>query len=168
MHKVALSGLGLMGAGMAKSLLRAGHALCVWNRSSEKAAALIAAGAVIAPTPQVAARGVHAAISMVADDDASREIWLGKTGMLDQLEPGCGKCPVGIAVPRLPPDPRCEGGVTGIASVELDHEPGPVDEIGRHERGPHRLVLQIGDVSDVEAQVLQGRADARLAGDPDA
>jgi 3-hydroxyisobutyrate dehydrogenase len=88
MHKVALCGLGLMGAGMAKSLLRAGHALCVWNRSSEKAAALIAAGAVIAPTPQVAARGVHAAISMVADDDASREIWLGKTGMLDQLEPG--------------------------------------------------------------------------------
>lgn len=42
----------------------------------------------LAPTPQAAARGVDAAISMVADDDASREIWLGKTGMLDQLEPG--------------------------------------------------------------------------------
>jgi 3-hydroxyisobutyrate dehydrogenase len=77
-----------MGAGMAESLLRAGHALCVWNRSAEKAEALLETGAILAPTPRSAARGVDAAISMVADDDASREIWLGKAGMLDQLEPG--------------------------------------------------------------------------------
>ncbi len=88
MGKVAFCGLGLMGTGMAGSLLRAGHALCVWNRSPDKARPLLEAGATLAATPREAALGVEAAISMVTDDDASREVWLGKTGMLDQLEPG--------------------------------------------------------------------------------
>ena len=88
MSEIAFCGLGLMGAGMAGSLLRAGHSLCVWNRSPDKARPLLEAGATRAATPREAARGVKAAISMVSDDDASREIWLGETGMLDQLEPG--------------------------------------------------------------------------------
>lgn len=88
MGKVAFCGLGLMGSGMAGSVLRAGHTLCVWNRSPEKAAPLIEAGATLASTPREAARNVEAAISMVADDDASRAVWLGDTGMLDQLAPG--------------------------------------------------------------------------------
>jgi len=88
MGRVAFCGLGLMGAGMAESLLRAGHSLRVWNRSPDKARPLLEAGATLAPTPRDAALGVDVAISMVADDDASREIWLGETGMLDALEPG--------------------------------------------------------------------------------
>lgn len=88
MSEIAFCGLGLMGAGMARSLLRAGHSLCVWNRSPDKARPLLEAGATRAATPREAARGVKAAISMVSDDDASREIWLGETGMLDQLERG--------------------------------------------------------------------------------
>ena len=88
MGKVAFCGLGLMGTGMAGTLLRAGHSLCVWNRSPDKARPLREAGATLATTPREAARGVEAAISMVADDVASREIWLGESGMLDQLDPG--------------------------------------------------------------------------------
>jgi len=88
MSEIAFCGLGLMGSGMARSLLRAGHSLSVWNRSSDKAGPLLEAGATRAATPREAACGVRAAISMVSDDDASREIWLGETGMLDQLEPG--------------------------------------------------------------------------------
>jgi 3-hydroxyisobutyrate dehydrogenase len=88
MGQVAFCGLGLMGSGMCRSLLRAGHAVSVWNRSTEKADALVDLGATRAATPREAARGVEVAFSMVADDDASREVWLGETGMLDQLEPG--------------------------------------------------------------------------------
>jgi 3-hydroxyisobutyrate dehydrogenase len=88
MAKVAFCGLGLMGAGMAGSLLRAGHELSVWNRSPDKARALVEAGATLAATPREAVQGAEAAFAMVADDDASRAIWLGKTGMLDRLEPG--------------------------------------------------------------------------------
>lgn len=42
--RVGMIGVGRMGAGMAANLLQAGHELCVYNRSPEKAAALIAQG----------------------------------------------------------------------------------------------------------------------------
>ncbi|GAB2541058.1 NAD(P)-dependent oxidoreductase [Nocardia heshunensis] len=71
-----------MGAGMAARLVAAGHEVTVFNRSPEKAAELVSAGATFAPTPCEAAQGVEAIFSMVADDDASRAAWLGPNGAL--------------------------------------------------------------------------------------
>lgn len=88
MGKVAFCGLGLMGSGMAGSLMRAGHALQLWNRSPDRARPLVEMGAVLAATPREAAHGVEAAVSMVSDDEASRAVWLGEAGMLERLEPG--------------------------------------------------------------------------------
>lgn len=88
MGNVAFCGLGLMGNGMAHALLRAGHSLRVWNRSADKAGSLVSAGAALAATPREAAQDVAAAFSMVSDDDASREIWLGPSGMLSRLQSG--------------------------------------------------------------------------------
>ena len=45
------SGLGSMGSGMAANLLKAGHALTVYNRTPAKAEALVAEGARLAKTP---------------------------------------------------------------------------------------------------------------------
>ena len=69
---VAVIGLGIMGSGMARNLLRAGHEVAVYNRSRDKAEALGAEGARVAATPAEAAEGAEVVISMVADDDASR------------------------------------------------------------------------------------------------
>ena len=88
MGKVAFCGLGLMGSGMAGSLMRAGHALRLWNRSPDRARPLVEMGAALAATPREAAHGAEAAISMVSDDEASRAVWLGEAGMLERLEPG--------------------------------------------------------------------------------
>ena len=57
---------------MAANLLKARHDLTVWNRSPEKADALVQQGANLARTPRAAAEGVDFAISMVRDDAASR------------------------------------------------------------------------------------------------
>jgi len=81
-HRVAVLGLGLMGYGMANNLLRAGFPLTVYNRSRDKAAPLAAAGATVAETPRQAAEGADVVVSMVADDTASRAVWLGETGAL--------------------------------------------------------------------------------------
>ncbi len=81
-QRVAVLGLGLMGSGMAKNLLRAGFPLTVYNRSRDKAATLAATGAGVAEIPKQAAEGADVVISMVADDNASRAIWLGETGAL--------------------------------------------------------------------------------------
>jgi 3-hydroxyisobutyrate dehydrogenase len=80
--EVAILGLGTMGGGMAANLLKAGFPLTVYNRSAAKAQALVNGGARLAPTPADAARGASIVISMLADDHASREVWLGRNGAL--------------------------------------------------------------------------------------
>ena len=55
MQRVALLGLGAMGSGMAANWLKKGFPLTLYNRSREKATALQAAGAAVAPTPRAAA-----------------------------------------------------------------------------------------------------------------
>lgn len=82
MQQVALLGLGIMGSGMAHNLLKAGFSLTVYNRSRDKAAALESAGAQVADTPKSAAESADVIIGMVANDEASRAIWLGDDGAL--------------------------------------------------------------------------------------
>ena len=79
---IAFLGLGIMGGGMARRLLGAGFALAVYNRNRARAEALAGAGARVAETPRDAAAGAEIVISMVADDVASRAMWLGDDGAL--------------------------------------------------------------------------------------
>ena len=69
-----------MGHGMAGRYLDAGFTVAVWNRSKAKAEDLIARGARWASSPADAADGADAIVTMVADDEASRAVWLGKDG----------------------------------------------------------------------------------------
>lgn len=87
-QRVALIGLGIMGSGMAGRLLSAGFPLAIYNRHREKAAPFEAAGAVLAASPREAASRAEVVISMVADDVASRAVWLGKSGVLAGAAPG--------------------------------------------------------------------------------
>jgi 3-hydroxyisobutyrate dehydrogenase-like beta-hydroxyacid dehydrogenase len=86
--KIGFLGLGHMGSGMAANLLRAGHELTVWNRSAQKAQALVAQGAVLAHTPREAASGREAVVSMLADDAALEEVLRGNDGVLEGLPRG--------------------------------------------------------------------------------
>jgi 3-hydroxyisobutyrate dehydrogenase len=85
--RIAFLGLGLMGAGMARRLLGAGFPLTVFNRDQAKTAAFAAEGARVAATPAAAA-DASMIISMVADDNASRALWLGENGALAAARPG--------------------------------------------------------------------------------
>jgi 3-hydroxyisobutyrate dehydrogenase len=80
MQSVAFIGLGRMGHGMAGRYLDAGFKVAVWNRSKAKAEDLIARGARWAASPKDAAVDADAVITMVADDEASRAVWLGQDG----------------------------------------------------------------------------------------
>lgn len=88
MTKLAFLGLGRMGTGMAGRLVAAGHDVAVWNRSSDKMAPLVAAGARAAISPRQAAEGARAVFAMVADDDASNRCWMGPDGALQSVGPG--------------------------------------------------------------------------------
>jgi 3-hydroxyisobutyrate dehydrogenase len=80
--RVAFFGLGVMGGGMAKRLANAGFPLAVFNRDRAKAEPFAALGARILATPREAAEGANVLIGMVADDEASRAVWLGPEGAL--------------------------------------------------------------------------------------
>jgi 3-hydroxyisobutyrate dehydrogenase len=88
MTRVAFIGLGRMGHGMAGRYLEAGFTVSVWNRSKAKAEDLIARGAKWATSPEDAAIDADAVVTMVADDDASREVWLTKDGAAATMKAG--------------------------------------------------------------------------------
>ena len=86
--RVALLGLGTMGSGMARNLLKAGFPLTVYNRTRSKAELLAKEGAVIVSTPGEAATRADVVLAMLADDAASRAAWLNPDGALAAMQPG--------------------------------------------------------------------------------
>jgi 3-hydroxyisobutyrate dehydrogenase len=88
MARVAFIGLGRMGHGMAGRYLDAGFTVAVFNRSKAKADDLIARGAQWATSPEDAAIDADAVVTMVADDAASRAVWLGKDGAAATMKAG--------------------------------------------------------------------------------
>jgi 3-hydroxyisobutyrate dehydrogenase len=67
---VAVLGTGTMGAGMVRSLRRAGIPVRVWNRDGAKARALTDTGAEAFDSPAAAAAGADAVLTMLLDVDA--------------------------------------------------------------------------------------------------
>jgi 3-hydroxyisobutyrate dehydrogenase-like beta-hydroxyacid dehydrogenase len=85
---VAVVGLGAMGSRIARRLLDAGHELVAWNRTAEKTAPLVEAGAVAAATPAEAAARAEVVLTMVADPAALREVTEGEDGVAAGVREG--------------------------------------------------------------------------------
>jgi 3-hydroxyisobutyrate dehydrogenase-like beta-hydroxyacid dehydrogenase len=82
--QASIIGLGSMGSGIAKSLLRGGHQITVYNRSSQRAEALRAAGAL--PVFSLAeACNSSVVFTMLSDDAALESVVFGAGGMLESL-----------------------------------------------------------------------------------
>jgi 3-hydroxyisobutyrate dehydrogenase len=64
---VAMLGTGIMGSGMARSLLREGLAVRVWNRTQDRAQVLADSGAVVADSAADAVRGADVVVTMLTD-----------------------------------------------------------------------------------------------------
>jgi 3-hydroxyisobutyrate dehydrogenase-like beta-hydroxyacid dehydrogenase len=84
---IGFIGLGRMGSGMAGNLLKAGHAVTVYNRTAARGRALVAQGAKVASTVAEASRG-EALITMLANDVAVEEVVLGPEGVVSHLPAG--------------------------------------------------------------------------------
>ncbi|GGH95578.1 NAD(P)-dependent oxidoreductase [Arthrobacter liuii] len=72
--KVAVLGTGIMGAAMARNLLRAGHDVSVWNRDAAKTEPLVAEGARGAATPSEAVKAADVVLTMLYDADAVQQV----------------------------------------------------------------------------------------------
>jgi 3-hydroxyisobutyrate dehydrogenase len=72
--QVAVLGTGIMGTGMARSLLRAGHQVRVWNRTAARAQPLAGDGATVAGTAAAAVGGAEVVVVMLFDTAAVRDV----------------------------------------------------------------------------------------------
>ncbi len=72
--KIGFIGLGNMGAGMSRNLVKAGHDLIVYNRTHSRAEELQRLGARVANTASEAAADAEALITMLADDRAVQDV----------------------------------------------------------------------------------------------
>jgi len=89
MTTVAFIGLGAMGSRMAANLQQAGFKLRVYNRDRAKTKALAEKGAEVADSPAAAINGAEFAVSIVSDDNATREVMLGANGAVAGAAKGC-------------------------------------------------------------------------------
>jgi 3-hydroxyisobutyrate dehydrogenase-like beta-hydroxyacid dehydrogenase len=83
---IGFIGLGHMGKPIATNLLRAGHELCVWNRSAGPAHELVTLGAKLAAEPAATAHA-EVLMTMLADDEAHRAVLI-EGGVLDRAARG--------------------------------------------------------------------------------
>jgi len=84
--RVAFLGLGIMGRSMAANLVKAGHEVSVWNRTSGKDKEV--EGARTASSPADAAKGVEAVWMCVSDTKAAESVLFGPNGVSDSLAEG--------------------------------------------------------------------------------
>lgn len=84
---IGMIGLGRMGTGIARSLLRAGHRVTVYNRTRERAYALQPEGAIVAKTIADTCN-TDAVLTMLADDVALETVVFGEGGLLASLPRG--------------------------------------------------------------------------------
>jgi 3-hydroxyisobutyrate dehydrogenase-like beta-hydroxyacid dehydrogenase len=81
--RVAVLGLGRMGAPIAERLQQAGHELAVWNRSPAATDAFAGRGATRLEHPRDAWQHAELVITMLADDNAVKAVALGPGGLLE-------------------------------------------------------------------------------------
>ncbi|XP_076070007.1 nucleosome-destabilizing factor isoform X2 [Oratosquilla oratoria] len=88
--KFGFLGLGIMGQGIVKNLLNSGHAIMVWNRSSEKCSDFVSAGAKEMMTPSDVIASADITFSCVSDPQVAKNVVFGNCGVLQEMTPDKG------------------------------------------------------------------------------
>jgi 3-hydroxyisobutyrate dehydrogenase-like beta-hydroxyacid dehydrogenase len=86
--RIGFLGLGTMGAPIANNLRKAGYAVTVWNRTADKAEALVKKGAERARTPRECATGQDLVFTCLADERALEAVLEGPDGVLAAVKAG--------------------------------------------------------------------------------
>ena len=85
---LGFAGIGLIGLPMCRRLLAAGHDLTVWNRSPDKCAPLVAAGARQVATPAELCEAADVVMLCLADTTVVREVVFGAHGIAARARTG--------------------------------------------------------------------------------
>jgi 3-hydroxyisobutyrate dehydrogenase len=158
MGTIGIVGVGLMGGAMARRLLDLGHRVVVRDLDPAREAALVAAGAAVAPTPAALAARCELLIVAVVDAAQTREVLFGDEGAAAALAPGAAVllCPtIGPAdVERAAARIRA----TGHVCIDAPMSGGPA----RARDGTMSLMVACDDAAWSRWQPLMATLAARL------
>lgn len=87
-ERVGFVGLGIMGRGMARNILKAGFELRVWNRTASRADEFVAEGATAAESPADLAAQSDVIITCVSDTPDVEQVILGENGVIHGAKSG--------------------------------------------------------------------------------
>jgi len=121
--KVAFVGAGMMGRGMASSLMKAGHAVLLHTRTRQKAEPLLAQGARWAASPGEAARDAHCVVTMVGTPQDVEAIYFG--GILESAQPGALLIDTTTSSPRLAQRIHAAAKAKDLAALDAPVTGGP-------------------------------------------
>jgi 3-hydroxyisobutyrate dehydrogenase len=145
-EKLGYLGLGLMGLPMAGRLLNAGHDVTVWNRSTEKAAGLIKAGARLASSPRDVATAASIVFMCVTDAHAVEEVVFGSEGLATAR--GIGKLVVDFS--SIHPDAARAIAARLKAATGMGWIDAPVSGGTKGAEEGTLAVMAGGDAADIE------------------
>lgn len=100
-RSVAVIGLGNIGSGIARNIIKAGYEVTVYNRTPEKMAPFVEMGAKPASSPRQAATRVEVILTSLMDDASVEAVTLGEDGLLAGLNPGAIHIGATTISPRL-------------------------------------------------------------------
>ena len=158
--RVAVLGTGIMGAPMARNLLKAGFQVRVWNRTPDKARVLAADGAMLAETPADAVREAAFVITMLTDTAA----------VLAVMRQAAESVPDGALWLQTSMDTDVER----VAALAEDHRITFVDcpVIGTRETAKHRRLVVLasgpGDALDRAQPIFDAIGSKTFRLEPDA
>jgi 2-hydroxy-3-oxopropionate reductase len=128
MSTIAFIGLGIMGSPMACNLARAGHTVIGYNRSSQRTAALVAAGGSAAQSIESAVKDADAVATMVPDSPDVQSVLLADNGVFAHAQPGA----LVIDFSSIRPDFTVElarlGAARGLRVIDAPVSGGESDE----------------------------------------
>ncbi len=116
--RVGWIGTGVMGRSMCGHLIKAGYRATVYNRSSDKTADLVAAGAKLAASPAEVARQSDVVFTIVGFPSDVREVILGPNGVLQGAESGMTIIDMTTSQPSLAEEIAAAAHPLGIAAID--------------------------------------------------
>jgi 3-hydroxyisobutyrate dehydrogenase len=135
---IAFVGTGVMGRSMAGHLLAAGHPVHVYNRTREKAAALLEKGATWHASAGEAAAAADLVITMLGFPRDVEETYLGPGGIVERARPGALLIDMTTSSPLLARKIGAAAGKRGLSALDAPVSGG---DIGAREA---RLVIMVG------------------------
>jgi 3-hydroxyisobutyrate dehydrogenase-like beta-hydroxyacid dehydrogenase len=137
---VGFVGLGAMGQVIVPRLIAAGHKVTGWNRSRDRATALIDKGMAWADSPAAVARASDVTFSIVTDGAAVKQVALGENGVLSGMKSGAVYVDMGTIA----------ADVTRLVAAEFEK---------------HGFVMLDAPLSGSPVTVEQGNASLMIGGD---